>query len=274
MAVTALTSITAVSALDEDLALALELADLADSITHERYGAGDLEVVTKPDRSPVTDADTAAEQAVRNRLAQRRPDDAVVGEEYGSHNVAGARRWIIDPIDATKNYVRGIPAWATLLALQDSGEGVVAVVSAPALGRRWWAARGEGAFVSDTVSGASRPLHVSTVAELAQAQLSFAGLEDWAEGERLQALVKLVADTDRTRSFGDFWAYMLVAEGAMDIAIDPVVSLWDLAAPQVILEEAGGRFTDLTGARTPEGGDAIATNGLLHNAALAVVGRH
>jgi histidinol-phosphatase len=262
-----------VTALDDDLALALELADLADSLTHERYQAGDLEVVIKPDSSPVSDADTAAEAALRDRLAQRRPDDAVVGEEYGVHEAAGQRRWIIDPIDATKNYVRGIPAWATLLALQDAGEGLVGVVSAPALGRRWWAARGEGAFVSDTVSGATRPLHVSTVADLGQAQVSFAGLEDWPDGERLRALLELVAGTDRTRSFGDFWAYMLVAEGAMDIAIDPVVSLWDLAAPQVILEEAGGRFTDLTGARTAEGGDAIATNGLLHDSALAVVGR-
>jgi histidinol-phosphatase len=198
----------------------------------------------------------------------------VVGEEYGSSE-AGAfrRRWIIDPIDGTKNYVRGIPVWATLLALEEGAEVTVAVVSAPALGRRWWASRGAGAFVRDGLSDAERRLHVSAVRELADAQLSFAGLEDWAELGRVDAVLALTDRCWRTRSFGDFWAYMLVAEGALDVALDPVVSLWDLAAPQVIVEEAGGRFSDLGGVRRPDGGDAIATNGLVHEAALAVIGR-
>jgi histidinol-phosphatase len=258
----------------EDLALALELTDEADRITLDRYGAADLVVESKPDLTPVSEADTAVEQAMRDRLAAARPDDSVVGEEYGvSASTHGDRRWIIDPIDGTKNYVRGIPVWATLLALQEGEDVSVAVVSAPALGRRWWAARGEGAFMSDALTGESRPLQVSAVRDLADAQLSFAGLEDWDGIGRIDAVLSLTGSCWRTRSFGDFWAYMLVAEGAMEIALDPIVSLWDLAAPQLIVEEAGGRFTDLGGIATADGGDAIATNGLVHEQALAIVGR-
>jgi histidinol-phosphatase len=260
----------------DDLALALELADACDAITLSRYGAGDLRVETKADDTPVSEADTGAEQAVRGRLAEARPEDAVVGEEYGSSSDGGpgARRWIIDPIDGTKNYVRGIPVWATLLALEDQGEVTTAVVSAPALGRRWWASRGGGAFVRDTLlDSGPRRLRVSEVGDLVEAQLSFAGLEEWRAIGRLDAMLALAERCGRTRGLGDFWAYMLVAEGAIEIGLDPVVSLWDLAAPQLIVEEAGGRFTDLGGARTPAGGDAIATNALLHEAALAFVGR-
>lgn len=261
------------STLADDLALAHELADLADAITLPRFGAVDLAVSTKPDLTPVTEADTAAERAVRDLLADVRPGDAVLGEEYGTHGDGSPRRWVVDPIDGTKNYVRGIPVWATLVALEEGGQYTVGVVSAPAMGRRWWASRGEGAFSSDAISGQTRPLAVSAVAELADAQLSFGGFEDWASGARRQALIELVEACWRTRSFGDFWAYMLLAEGALEIAIDPVASLWDLAAPQIIIEEAGGRFSDLSGARTADGGDAIATNGRLHDAALWRVGR-
>jgi histidinol-phosphatase len=260
----------------DDLALALELADACDAITLARYGAGDLRVETKADDTPVSEADTGAEQAVRERLAEARPEDSVVGEEYGSSSDGGpdARRWIIDPIDGTKNYVRGIPVWATLLALEDHREVTAAVVSAPALGRRWWASRGGGAFGRDTLlDGGPRRLRVSEVGDLAEAQLSFAGLEEWRAIGRLDAMLALAERCGRTRGLGDFWAYMLVAEGAIEIGLDPVVSLWDLAAPQLIVEEAGGRFTDLGGARTAAGGDAIATNALLHEAALAFVGR-
>jgi histidinol-phosphatase len=168
--------------------------------------------------------------------------------------------------------MRGDPAWATLIALQGGEELVAGVVSAPALGRRWWASRGGGAFVSEP-GRAQRRLHVSGIRSLEHAQLSFAGLEDWLELGRVEAVVALADRCWRTRSFGDFWAYMLVAEGALEVALDPVVSLWDLAAPQVIVEEAGGRFSDLGGVRRPDGGDAIATNGLVHEAALAVIGR-
>ncbi len=184
-----------------------------------------------------------------------------MGEEFGG-GAAGERSWIIDPIDGTKNYVRGIPVWATLIALRDE----VAVVSAPALHRRWWAARGQGAC------GDGRPIHVSGVTELEDAQLSFAGFEDWAALGRLDALLELGRRCWRTRGFGDFWGYMLIAEGAVDIACEPQVELWDLAAPQLIVEEAGGRFTDLTGQRGAGGGSGLATNGLLHDAALEIVG--
>jgi histidinol-phosphatase len=259
--------------LADDLALAQELADRADAITLPRFGAVDLAVSTKPDLTPVTEADTSAERALRELLSELRPQDAVVGEEYGSERDGAHRRWIVDPIDGTKNYVRGIPVWATLVALEDGGDCTVGVVSAPALGRRWWATRGEGAFGSDALSGQTRQLAVSGVTELADAQLSFGGFEDWASGARRQALIELVEACWRTRSFGDFWAYMLLAEGALEIAIDPEASLWDLAAPQIVVEEAGGTFSDLSGTRTADGGDAIATNGRLHDAALWRVGR-
>jgi histidinol-phosphatase len=263
-----------VSTVEEDLRLALELADLADSITVARFRASDLVVDTKPDLTPVTEADRDVEQALRRRLETARPADAVLGEEYGGESAAeSARRWILDPIDGTKNYVRGVPVWATLIALEQDDQITVGVVSAPALSRRWWAARGSGAFMREGAGCDSRPVNVSAVRELADAQLSFAGLEDWLDIDRLDAVVELTRGCWRTRSFGDFWAYMLVAEGAMEIALDPVVSLWDLAAPLVIVEEAGGRFTDLSGVPSPDRGDAIASNGLVHDAALAVIGR-
>jgi histidinol-phosphatase len=247
-----------------DLKLVLELADLADAISLRRFRAGDLVVDTKPDLTPVTEADRAVESAIRERLASARPGEAVVGEEFGQTD--GERRWIVDPIDGTKNYVRGVPVWATLLALEDTA----AVVSAPALHRRWWAARGQGAFVDDGL-GPARRIGVSAITALADAQLSFAGLEDWEAVGRLDALLELGRRCWRTRAVGDFWSYMLVAEGAVDIACDPVVAVWDLAAPRLIVEEAGGRFTDLSGESRADGGSGFATNGLLHDAALQVI---
>ena len=259
----------------DDLALALGLADVADRITLERFRAEDLVVQTKPDLTPVSEADTAVERAIRERLAEARPGDAVMGEEYGFTTGGGGngRRWVIDPIDGTKSYVRGIPVWATLLALQDGGELSVAVASAPALGRRWWASRGGGAFGRDGLGGGPRPLRVSAIRELSDAHLSYADIEDWENLGRLDAALALARACWRSRSLGDFWAYMLVAEGAIEIALDPVASLWDLAAPQLIIQEAGGRFSDLAGVRIADGGDAIATNGLVHAAAIALVGR-
>jgi histidinol-phosphatase len=257
----------------DDLALALELADIADSITLERYRAADLEVATKPDLTPVTEADTAVEHACRDRLSAARPNDGVVGEEYGSAEaLSGARRWIIDPIDGTKNFVRGIPVWATLIALQDADGVTAGVVAAPALHRRWWAAREHGAFVDDGLARAPRPLKVSVVRELGDAQLSISELAEWEKAGRLDGMLELMRRCWRSRAFGDFWSYMLVAEGAVDVALEPEVSLWDLAAPLVIVEEAGGRFTDLAGIPRPDGGSALATNGLLHEAALELVG--
>ena len=257
-------------AASDDLALALELARLADEITLGRFLADDLAVETKPDLTPVTEADRAVERLLRERLAAARPGDAIVGEELGSSG-GGERRWIIDPIDGTKSYVRGIPVWATLLGLEVAGRMEVGVVSAPALHHRWWARRGQGAFVDD--GRAARRMRVSGVDRLADAQLCFAGFEDWEEIGRLDDLLELGRQCWRTRGLGDVWSYMLVAEGAVDIGLDAEVNLWDLAAPMVIVEEAGGVFTDLGGARRADGGDAIATNGLVHDAELAIIGR-
>lgn len=258
----------------DDLRLALELCDLSDQITLGRFRRDDLQVQTKPDLTPVSDADTAVERAVRERLAEERSGDVVVGEEYGGEEEAGShRRWIIDPIDGTKGYVRGLPVWATLLALQEGDELVVGVISAPALSRRWWAARGHGAYAADPLSAEPRRIHVSGIRELGDAQVSFGDFEGWEEIGRLEAMLDLCRKCWRVRGMGDFWSYMLVAEGAAEIALDPVVSLWDMAAQQVIIEEAGGRQTDLSGARDPGGGSGVATNGLLHEATLATLGQ-
>jgi histidinol-phosphatase len=259
-----------VSGPSDDLDLALELVDAADAITLSRFRAADLVVETKPDLTPVSEADRAVEQGLRERLAVMRPRDAVVGEEYGDAGVDGSRRWIVDPIDGTKGYVRGMPVWATLLALEQDGEMAVGVVSAPALGRRWWATRGSGAFTRE--AGAEpRRLRVSAVRELADAQMCFGGFEEFRQTGRLDALLALAERCWRTRGYGDFWQYMLVAEGAAEIALDPTVSIWDVAAPLVIVQEAGGRFTDLAGTPTAAGGNGIATNGLLHEAARQII---
>ena len=251
----------------DDLALALSLADAADTITLGRFGARDLVVDTKPDLTPVTDADRAVEESVRRRLADARPDDAVWGEEFGRSGEAD-RRWVIDPIDGTKNFVRGVPVWATLIALLDGPDPIIGVVSAPGLARRWWAERGGGAWAS-ALGGAPRRLAVSRVASLADASLSYASIGAWtASRERFLALTRRVW---RTRAYGDFWSYMLVAEGAVDVAAEPELSLWDMAALAPIVVEAGGRFTGLDGVPGVQQGNAAASNGLLHDALLAAL---
>lgn len=251
--------------MNPDLAFALELADLADSLSLPRFRAADLVVETKPDMSPVSDVDRDVEQALRDRIAGDRPQDGVVGEEFGAEGSEMAR-WIIDPIDGTKNYVRGIPIWGTLIALERDGEIAAGVISAPALSRRrWWAARGEGAFADD------HPIRVSEVSQLDDAQLLFGGLKAWKRTGFLDRLVDLTLRCWRGRGFGDFWMHMLVAEGAADVAAEPEVSLWDLAAVKLIVEEAGGRFTDLSGRATPSGGSALSTNGLLHDEVISLL---
>jgi histidinol-phosphatase len=243
------------------------LADLADAMTLARFRAADLVVSTKPDLTPVTEADRDVERAIRRILSRSRPGQAVLGEELGGDG--GDRAgwcWVLDPIDGTKNYVRGIPVWATCIALQrDAGEVSVGVVSAPALGRRWWASRGGGAFAD------GRPIRVSAVADLADAQLSYdsvPGFEACGLGERFLDLARRCW---RTRGLGDFWSHVLVAEGAVDVAAEPEVSVWDVAAVQVIVEEAGGRFSDIGGTARPDGGSAVSTNGLLHDEVLAAL---
>jgi histidinol-phosphatase len=247
-----------------DLELALELADIADAFTLPRFGSRDLRVDHKDDTTEVTEADRGAEAALRRALAEARPGDAVLGEEEGLIGSAGTRRrWVIDPIDGTSNYVRRVPIWATLVALMDGDDVVVGVASAPALGRRWWAGRGEGAYADGD------PIRVSAVAALADAHLAHAGVGTFYEYGSGDALVGLTRDVWRSRGLGDFWMHCLVAEGAFDIAVEPVVSLWDLAALTVIVEEAGGRFSDLSGRPGPAGGSALSSNGVLHEETLA-----
>ena len=249
--------------MNDDLQLTHELADIADGITLSRFRAADLRVETKPDMSPVSEADTAVESALRRRLAQSRPADAVLGEEEGGGSEAeeAARRWIIDPIDATRAYVRGVPVFATLIALEVEGRVDIGVVSAPGLRRRWWARRGEGAFADGA------PLHVSRVRRLEDAFISTTDLRFLDEPHRA-AYVALALRCWTARALGDFWSHMLVAEGAVDIAVEPGGSIWDFAAIQPIVEEAGGRFTDYDGVARIDGGRAISTNGLLHDAVL------
>ena len=247
-----------------DLAFALELADLADAITTERFQAEDLAVETKPDLSPVTEADRQVEQVLRKRIGEERPRHSVVGEEFGADE-KGSARWILDPIDGTKNYVRGLPVWGSLIALERDGRVEVGVVSAPALHRRWWAARGQGSFVN------GRRIHVSRIADLSDAVLSYASLTSWEQHGMGEEFLALARACWRTRGFGDFWSHMLVAEGGADLAVEPEVSVWDLAAPQVIVEEAGGRFTNLDGVPTPAGGSVVSSNGLLHARVLATL---
>jgi len=258
--------------LTDDLRLAHLLADDADSITMSRFKALDLHVTSKPDLTPVSDADTAVEEAIRRTLGRARPRDAVHGEEMADTGW-GPRRWVVDPIDGTKNFVRGVPVWATLIALMINDEVAVGVVSAPALGRRWWASTGGGAYAGKSLMSASA-IHVSDIASIEDASLSYSEISEWVEAGQGQQFVDLLRSCWRTRAYGDFWSYMLVAEGAVDIATEPDLFVYDMAALDVIVREAGGVFTSLDGEPGPMGGSALATNGKLHDQALAFLGSH
>jgi histidinol-phosphatase len=254
----------------DDLALAHVLADTADSISLSRFRSLSLKVTEKPDLTPVTDADTAVEKALRATLARTRPRDAVFGEEFGATEAPagpGHRRWVIDPIDGTKNYIRGVPIWATLIALMDGDQVVVGLVSAPALQRRWWAATGHGAYAGRHASAAT-PIRVSGVRRLADASFCYSSLPSWDEIGRLPAMLEIMNRCWRSRAYGDFYGYMLVAEGAVDIMVEPELSLWDLAALVPIVTESGGTFSDLSGRPGPGQGSAVATNGVLHSDVL------
>jgi histidinol-phosphatase len=269
--------------LADDLALAHALADLADAISLDRYQAQDLVITTKPDNTPVTDADRAVETAIREALATHRQTDGLVGEEFGSDKGTSGRYWVIDPIDGTKNFMRGVPTWATLIALvqvDQSGveEVIVGIASAPALARRWSAAKGHGAFVrfnsgsidelSDEFDASSneKKISVSKVASLTDASISYSDFIGW--GDRLEPFQKMLANAWRTRGIGDFWSHMLVAEGAVDVAIEPKLAVWDMAALDIIVREAGGTFTNTAGQNGPFGGSGVSTNGVLHNAVI------
>ena len=269
--------------LQDDLALAHALADLADAISLDRYQAQDLVVTTKPDNTPVTDADRAVETAIREALATHRQTDGLVGEEFGSDKGTSGRYWVIDPIDGTKNFMRGVPTWATLIALvqvDSSGaeEVVVGIASAPALARRWSAAKGHGAFVRFNAGSANdlsedlvastneKKISVSKVGKLSDASISYSDFVGW--GDRLEPFQKMLANAWRTRGLGDFWSHMLVAEGAVDVAIEPSLAVWDMAALDIIVREAGGAFTNTAGQNGPFGGSGVSTNGVLHNAVI------
>ena len=252
-----------------DLDLALRLADLADSISLPRFRSQDLVVETKPDSSPVTDADRAVEQALKQLLAEERPNDAVIGEEFGNTG-EGNRTWIIDPIDGTANFMRGVPVWGALIALAVDGKPVVGVVSAPALGRRWWAAPEIGAHTTD-VDGSSRSIKVSGVADLAHSSLSYNNLQLWDRAGKLEQLVALSRQIWRTRAYGDFFSYMLLAEGSLDIVAEHDLKIYDIAALVPIVEQAGGRLTALDGPLTDETSSVLATNGKLHAAATGAL---
>jgi histidinol-phosphatase len=259
-------------ALSDDLDLGLALAEAADAISRARFGALDLVVTTKPDRTPVTDADQAVERAIRGLLAQHRPDDGILGEEFGTAG-STTRQWIIDPIDGTAGFLRGIPIWATLIALAIDGVPVLGVVSAPALGKRWWAATGSGAWSIDTLEANAAPkrLRVSGIDTLAEASISYGSLQQWDAAGHLDELVTLSRQVWRTRAYGDMWSYMLLAEGQLDVAGEFDLQPYDMAALAPIVQEAGGTFTSIGGQPGPWHGSALATNGLLHAATLAVL---
>jgi histidinol-phosphatase len=265
----AILAITHVRALADELRLALELADEADRISLGYFQSARLTVETKPDRTPVTQADREVELAIRHRVALERPDHEVLGEEFGGDAAAASARWIVDPIDGTKRFMRGVPLFATLLALELDGELVVGVASAPALGRRWWAARGLGAFAN------GRTIHVSGVQRLDDAHVSHASLESWLASGMLEQLEAIGRRTWSTSGYGDFWTHLLVAEGAADAALEPTAAIWDLAALKVIVEEAGGRFTDFAGQPTAAGPTGLSSNGgPIHDELLGLLGRH
>jgi histidinol-phosphatase len=252
-----------------DLAFALELAELADSISLPRFRAADLRIDTKPDRTFVTDADLAVERALRERIEQQHPGDGFFGEESG-RSEGGERRWILDPIDGTSNFLRGVPNWATLIALEVAGEPTVGVVSAPAFGARWFAEIGGGAWREDHGAPARR-VRVSGVRGLEDASLSFQSIAQWRDAGYLDSLLALAKRVWRDRAYGDMWSYMLLAEGLVDLVAEFDVKPYDLAALAPIVREAGGSFTDIDGEPTVWGGSSLASNGLLHEAALDAI---
>lgn len=259
------------SAYADDLRLAHVLADQVERITMDRFRASDLAVESKPDLTPVTEADRDCEAAIRAQLARARTRDAVIGEEFEPTGHS-QRQWIIDPIDGTKNYVRGVPVWATLIGLVEDGECVMGLVAAPALGRRWWAAKGAGAWTGRSLAKAEQ-IHVSQVGRVEDSSFSYSSIDGWRQHGRGMSFLRLTSQVWRTRAYGDFWSYMLVAEGAVDAAAEPELELYDMAALVAIVTEAGGRFTSLEGEDGPWGGNALATNGRLHDAYLQRLAR-
>lgn len=253
----------------DDVRLMHLMADDADSLSMNRFKAQDLRVSTKSDTTHVTEVDTAVEEAIRRTLSRTRPRDAIHGEEFADTGDS-VRRWIIDPIDGTANYLRGVPVWATLIALEVDGEIAASVVSAPALSRRWWASRGGGAYTGRSILSATQ-IQVSRITALNESSLSYSDVAGWVDSGRGQGFINLMRETWRQRAYGDFWSYMLVAEGAVDLACEPDLALYDMAALDIIIREAGGTFTSLDGKPGPWGPGALASNGALHKTALSII---
>lgn len=249
---------------------ALHLAEVADSLTMARYQASDLQIEAKPDLTPVTEADRAVELELRKLLQKEFPNDGIVGEEFASTSADASRKWIIDPIDGTKNYVRGVPVWATLISLVVDEESVVGVVSAPAMARRWWAAKNAGAYTRE-VTGNTRRLNVSKVGAVQDASFSYSDHIGWNQHGAGNGLANLQNSVWRSRAYGDFWSHLLVAEGAVDIAGEPELNSWDMAAFIAIVVEAGGTVTGYDGSPAFSAGNALSTNGLLHEAVLRLI---
>lgn len=254
----------------DDLALALSLAEEADRVSMDRFRAQDLQVTTKPDRTPVTDADRAVEDIIREGLRESRPRDQILGEERGhSSGAESSREWVIDPIDGTAGFLRGMPIWATMIALTVDGVPQVGVVSAPALGQRWWAATGHGAFTRH--HGVERQIRVSAVSHLSDAAISYNSLPGWIQAGKGDQAISLATTAWRARAIGDFWGFMLVAEGSLDATGEYDLQPYDIAALWPIVTEAGGRFSSLEGTHDLAAGSALATNGLLHDEVLRLV---
>nr|WP_238592401.1 inositol monophosphatase family protein [Microbacterium sp. CSI-V] len=260
-------SVTSDPSLRDDLALALRLADAADAVAMARFDAADLRIDTKPDRTHVTEADLATERAIRGNLDAERPDDAILGEEYGTSGDT-ARRWVIDPIDGTHNYMRGIPVWATLIALTVDGVPQVGVVSQPALGRRWWAATGLGAWTNGR-DGEPRSIRVSGVDDIAHSSISFQSIEQWDDVDLVPTLERLARAVWRDRGYGDALPYMWLAEGRLELVAEFGVKEYDIAAIAPIVREAGGRFSAFDGSDRLDAESSLATNGVLHDDFLA-----
>lgn len=263
-----MTSNPAADTLSDDLAFALELADLADAQSLPRFDAADLEISTKADASHVTDADLATERAIRAHIAAHRAGDGILGEEYGTEGSV-ARQWIIDPIDGTANFLRGVPLWGTLISLAYNGVPQLGVVSMPALGRRWWAARGQGAWTA--TDAGPRRLAASAVATLDEASVSFQSITQWTDAGKQSELLALAARVWRDRAYGDIFSYMMLAEGRLELVAEFDIKEFDIAAAVPIVEEAGGRMTSFDGADTLAAGSALATNGVLHEEFLRLL---
>ncbi|WP_347975829.1 inositol monophosphatase family protein [Microbacterium sp. ProA8] len=249
-----------------DLELALRLADAADAASMSRFDVEDLDIQVKADSTHVTEADLATERALRAVLETERPADGIFGEEYGVTGDSN-RQWIIDPIDGTANYLKGIPMWTTLIALAIDGVPRVGVASQPAIGRRWWAATGLGAW-TNTPSGEARRLRVSTVDAIAESSVSFQSIGQWRDAGKLGALERLTSSVWRDRGYGDAWPYMLLAEGRLEFVAEFGVKEYDIAALAPIVTEAGGRFTSFDGRDSLSEGSSLATNRVLHDAYL------